>query len=308
MCNRWLPNKLFKDSMKAAIDNSTDPMDANLETVLPGVHQWHQATNQSIKATSNAIYALDEKFDSFTDCLNEGLSRVVHHLDGHRQASDRKLAETFLNIAQDLLNCSSQQDLSSAATPAQPIRGKGNAGGVTGTSLITPYRLTPEEELQGSPYAPRTGDCSLTTPGDANNTVLLEDSSNYRMVKKHKSLSDMWDEWHGAGQFTDAVGGIKGRNKQFGAKWRRHLEVQHYSRTKLVVLAISNFANANKLKIEEACAIMDEWYVQPPVSLSLTKMKQLCIDKGILSKGKQRGKQCRKQQSAQDETMEDGGQ
>jgi hypothetical protein len=41
------------------------------------------------------------------------------------------------------------------------------------------------------------------------------------------------------------------------------------------------------------------WFVEAPVSLSITKMKQLCVNKGLLKKGKARGKQCKKQQQQQ---------
>jgi Transcriptional activator of glycolytic enzymes len=71
--------------------------------------------------------------------------------------------------------------------------------------------------------SPPIGNCSpLSSPGESK-------LSNYRMSKKHKTLEDMWDEWNGTGRFEDNFGGIKGRNKKCGSKWRKHLEVQHYS-------------------------------------------------------------------------------
>ena len=56
-----------------------------------------------------------------------------------------------------------------------------------------------------------------------------EDHCQYRMVKKHLSLDDMWLEWHGIGQFSDDVGGFQGQNMLFGPKWRKHLDNQRYS-------------------------------------------------------------------------------
>ena len=129
-----------------------------------------------------------------------------------------------------------------------------------------------------------------------------EDHRQYRMVKKHLSLDDMWSEWHGIGQFSDDVGGIHGQNKLFGPKWRKHLDNQRYSRTKFVVTAISNYANSNKLKTEEAIAVMEAWWKEPPVLMSLTKMKSLCASKGLLKKGKMRGRHCKKQQQDDKET------
>ena len=265
--------------MATMLQQTTDPMDANLETVMPGVHQWHQVTNESIKAQSHAIHVLDEKFEFLVEWIDEGLTRVVDHLDENREAPDRRLASTFLNIAQDLLYSSgSRQDKSATVSPISINR---KSDDCTQTS---PNAMSEEDEVMTAEQQNLT-----KTEG-----TTVDKQSAYRMVKKHKTLDDMWDEWHGVGHFEDAVGGIKGRNKQFGAKWRRHLEGQHYSRTKHIVEAIAKYAEDNKLKIREACAIMNDWYTEATVSQSLTKMKQLCINKGLLKKGKQRGKHCRK--------------
>jgi Transcriptional activator of glycolytic enzymes len=83
----------------------------------------------------------------------------------------------------------------------------------------------------------------------------------YRMVKRHPSLVDMWDEWHGTGMFLDDLGGIEGRNKRFKAKWRKHFkgpQSQQYSQTKCIIESIRKYATNNQVKIEEALVIMVE--------------------------------------------------
>jgi hypothetical protein len=51
------------------------------------------------------------------------------------------------------------------------------------------------------------------------------------MTQRHKSLADLWDEWHGLLATADEYDGIAGRNKEFGSKWREtHLNAAH-SRT-----------------------------------------------------------------------------
>ena len=40
----------------------------------------------------------------------------------------------------------------------------------------------------------------------------------YTMKRKHNSLSDMWDEWHGNGEFSDSDGGVLGRIEKYGSK------------------------------------------------------------------------------------------
>lgn len=39
------------------------------------------------------------------------------------------------------------------------------------------------------------------------------------MVPKHRTLMDLWDEWHGVGRFEDQHGGVKGRETKFKNKW-----------------------------------------------------------------------------------------
>ena len=282
--------KSFKEKMKSVIQQSSDPMDANLETVLPGVHQWHSVTNDSIKENSTAINALDEKVDTLADRIDMGLSKVVDHLDNQRAQSERTLAATFINIAQDLLIRSSGGRL--LGTPAATGSPVSPTNPVTTTiNGQTSGAPSPEESLGLSVAGrPLSGAPPSSQGGDSNSPDMVE-SSSYRMVKKHTTLDDMWDEWHGTGKFADDIGGIQGRNKHFGAKWRKHLEGQQYSRTKLIVEAIAKYAEINKLSTREACAVMNAWYTSAPIALSITKMKQLCIDKGLLKKGKQRGKQ-----------------
>jgi hypothetical protein len=139
---------------------------------------------------------------------------------------------------------------------------------------------------------------ALSPPDDT------DSSRSYRMPKNFKSIDDIWDWWHGIEMFQDELGGVKGRNKQFGAKWRNHMEGQCYSRTKCIVDAISAYAERNQLRIREATALINDWFVDPTVRQSLTKMKQLCIKKEILKKGKARGNQCKKAE-VQDNTMEE---
>jgi hypothetical protein len=35
--------------LKAAIESEQSPLDANLEAVIPGLHQWHTANSAAVK-------------------------------------------------------------------------------------------------------------------------------------------------------------------------------------------------------------------------------------------------------------------
>jgi Transcriptional activator of glycolytic enzymes len=103
----------------------------------------------------------------------------------------------------------------------------------------------------------------------------------------------MWNEWYGEGRFADGLGGIEGRNKNRKAQWRKHLNPQHYSRTKIIIGAIAKYANNHQVPVREAIAVMNDWYVEPPVSFSVSKMKEACITHGLIKKGNKRGKHCK---------------
>jgi hypothetical protein len=221
--------KKFKDIMKYHLQLSKDPGDACWDSVLPpGVHQWHQATNNSIRATTTAVQNFDYKVDELADIIDTGLSKVVNHLERQQSHSERRIAASMMSVAQGLMrnigtdfykNGFESQSLT--MTPASTDNGTS----VTGT------RSDEMETGEGTPMSSLDDDSSPTQPS-------LSLHKSFRMVKKHKTLADMWNEWHSTGPFADDIGGIKGRNKQLGAKWRKHLEAQHYSRGQSVSLTV----------------------------------------------------------------------
>ena len=241
--------------------------------------------------------------ETLADRIDAGLTKLVDHLDNSREHSDRSLAASFATVAEQLLDRSRYQRYTRGSPGSHSSSGTIVTGGETlgavttaGTSVTSPMSRVDGDASPESAQLDRNQEALASRP---------EDHKYYRMVKRHLSLEDMWDEWHGTGRFSDEVGGIQGRNKLFGPKWRKHLNMQHYSRTKFVVTAVSNFAKNNKLKITEAIAIMDNWWKEKPVCTSLTKMKALCGAKGLVKKGKMRGRQCKRQQEEVDDDDDD---
>jgi hypothetical protein len=109
------------------------------------------------------------------------------------------------------------------------------------------------------------------------------------MVTRHKSLADLWEEWHGVGTYYDAFGGIKGRDEKLGSKWRKHLNAQHHSRTKRVVEAIEKHSERFD-SVETAIGFLEDLY-QTTCKKSVSLMVTACQAKGLLAKKKPRGKQ-----------------
>jgi len=127
------------------------------------------------------------------------------------------------------------------------------------------------------------------------------DHSTYRMVARHKSLADLYEEYHGVGRYHDDHGGIKGRDAKFGAKWRKHLNAQHYSRTKRVVEAIEKHSERFD-SVETAIGFLEDLY-QTTCKKSVSLMVTACQEKGLLEKKKPRGN--KKQQQEEPTTTEE---
>jgi Transcriptional activator of glycolytic enzymes len=116
----------------------------------------------------------------------------------------------------------------------------------------------------------------------------LEQHKAYILKPKHKSLADLMSEWVSIGDFQDGFGGIEGRNKKFGASWRKHLPHHSYSRTERTVKGIRAYAKQNKISDFDASRQLQEAFEQQKCSIS--NMVNYFIAQGLLPKKKPRGK------------------
>ena len=124
------------------------------------------------------------------------------------------------------------------------------------------------------------------------------DHRTFTMKIKHATLRDMHDEWFGVGSFLDKHGGVEGRERHFGkhkAKWRRHLDNQHFSRTKRLVQAIVEYATSNDVSKEQACDELETHYQNSKRSL-LNTVKTL-QGLGLIQKQKDRGRRSKQESS-----------
>ena len=246
--------KAHKEQMGVALRHESNPLDANLESMLPGVHRWHSATNTSIET-------LGGKFDTLK-------AKVVAARDGakrasadERRATEHRIATSFMDMARSLL------------------------GGDTGHKFgVREENLNACLSTQNEP---------VREPEAASEEAAIESSCNpehrcFRMTPKHKNVSEMLDEWHGRGRFSDSHGGIAGRDEKHKAKWRKHLDQQHHSRTKRCIYAIKAYAALNKLPIEEAVGQLQG--VCEQIGHSVSNVVRHMQSAGILVKNKARGK------------------
>jgi Centromere DNA-binding protein complex CBF3 subunit, domain 2/Transcriptional activator of glycolytic enzymes len=251
----------FKEQMRIAIDSEKCPLDANLEYVLPGVHQWHNLNNAAVKVVGSEVEQLKV-------AVAEGFIRVEKVMNNHRAESDKRIAASFLSIARDLLHDAS----------AETVRDNS--------------RDQSREQEVGSPSSSTGPSFSETENNERAQTQASDDSAEYhrgfRMENKHKRLTALWDEWHGTGDFVDDFGGVKGRDKKHGSKWRRHINNMHHSRTKRVVEAIECFASQSEIHPSEACSMLQAAFES--VNCSIANFVEKCQDEGLIPKKKARGK------------------
>ena len=118
------------------------------------------------------------------------------------------------------------------------------------------------------------------------------DHASYTLTIKHNSLMDMYEEWHGLGNYFDKYGGAAGREVLFSgknkSKWRKHLDNNLFSRTRRLVEAIVSYADNNNLSHIQACQQLECHYQESKRSVSKTVSK--LQDLGLLQKRKDRGR------------------
>jgi Transcriptional activator of glycolytic enzymes len=241
--------------MRTALQEEKCPLDACLESVLPGVHQWHQANNQ-------AVVRLVDRIDVFGEAVAGGINSLITKMDRleqQRLQKDRQLA--------NLMEMGAHAFRSEQEPSQQP------------TATATLFELEQRQH--------ETADCSATVyPMSECDELKLH--ASYRMQPKHRSLTSLYDEWMGVGEFADEHGGIEGRNKKLGSRWRKHLTPHIYSRTARTVDGIRAYAAEQGMDIHDACATLQTHY--EACKCSVANMVNYFMEIHILEKKNPRGK------------------
>jgi hypothetical protein len=112
------------------------------------------------------------------------------------------------------------------------------------------------------------------------------------MLPKQKDLQGLWDEWHGLRKFEGKPreGGIESIELEYKAKWRRHLDVQHFSRTKRLIAGIKAYIEREGVAEDIAIAALNSIYKDDSSSVA-NIMVVWVQDMGLLKRSVVRGKQ-----------------
>jgi Transcriptional activator of glycolytic enzymes len=246
--------------MKRELAEERSPLDACLESVLPGVHQWHHANHA-------AVSSLRDDTKIIHNDMNLGFKHVIAELQETRRQRVQQQKE-FANLLE-----------------------MGRRVLLTGTTIETTTFEPDNESIMDSP-PPLTNDAVAVTAGSLDNDAELELHKTYTMRPKHKLLTELMSEWIGVGDFNDPFGGIEGRNKKFGAKWRKHLPKYTYSRTERTIKGIRAFAKDKQINEMDACRQLQEVYEQQ--KMSVKNMVDYFTKTNLVSKRKARGKAMKK--------------
>lgn len=216
--------------LETELRNEKNPLDANLERVIPGLHQWHKVNNDAVCKLTHSVNVLSAN-------VNRSLMDVVDLMNQERERSDQKLAMALRSLAQsyDANGSPTQQQFAQYEAVAE---------------ALPPIRLS-------------TSETPMDLEGEKN--VGGEDEAAHRtpMIPKHPSLLSLWNEWHGLDQFADEYGGVKGKEEQFGSKWRKGIvNPQHFSRTKRVIAAIYVKAESENVRPMEVVASWEEIFTK----------------------------------------------
>lgn len=186
--------------------------------------------------------------------VRRSIGEVKEGLEGlsiEQEQGKRELAQVLVDYASTLVGGRAQLPFNLSPSPQDDTQDDG-------------VESLPEEEGEENPYLV------------------------YTMCAKHKSLVDLIDEWYGDGAFDDGSGGIKGRDEQFGTKWRSHINKQLYSRSKRVVTTLHDIANLENKRVKEVALEYNDLFVQKKCSVS-----NLVVEfqrRGLLRKKGARGK------------------
>jgi hypothetical protein len=245
-----------------------DPLDANLEKVLPSLHEWHKINKDEMLRLKQAVSTVDCKVSDIHSKIDSGFGDIKDILMSDKVQLKQELAGSFLEIAKYLLRDTNGQ-MSDQTTVDE---------------IVKVSRMTLEQPV----FENAAQDTCETSP--ILETDPAEDHQLYRMAPKHLILLDLVHEWFGTGDYYDEYGGINGRNNLFKARWKKHccINQMQYSRTMRTIHAVEEYARRNNIDKYIAAEQLQQRYEQ--CNCSLANFIKWAQSECLLEKKRSRGK------------------
>jgi hypothetical protein len=219
--------------MAKELSSQNDPLDANLEKVLPSLHEWHRINKDEMARLKQSFSTMDCKMSDICNKVDNGFEQLTATLMSNKKQTKQEMAGTFLEIAKYLVKDGHQ--VSDTTTLAD---------------IVGPCTMTLDEPV-GSPNPAQDTFEASPNAESATGDYLL-----FRMKPKHVSLLDLVHEWFGTGDYYDGYGGIHGRNsnKSLLKDWMKVccINQMQYSRTKRTVEAVSEYARLNNIDVYQS--------------------------------------------------------
>jgi hypothetical protein len=159
---------------------------------------------------------------SDSDPVAAKLENVIPGLHRWHRANDasmRKLSEDVEELKQSL----DQNRRSIVDTIVESFQEKIAEGLSRATDSLSPSRNIQDGNLfNGLEPASRQNESTARRT----NETTTNDHHQFAMKVKYNNLSSLYQEWYGLGEYQDPHGGVAGRNKTYGSKWRQHISCQ----------------------------------------------------------------------------------
>jgi hypothetical protein len=153
--------------MKHELDCQNDPLDANLEKVLPALHEWHQINKHEMSSLKQQVARQDDSLCELHTKLDSGFTEVKEVLNSGKDQMKQELAGSFLQIAKHLVK-DTGGTLSASTTLAE---------------IVGPSRMTFE------PASDITNTAQDTQASPTSETEVAVEHHLFRMKPKHLTNS-----------------------------------------------------------------------------------------------------------------------
>jgi hypothetical protein len=265
--------------MELELSSENDPLDANLEKVLPSLHEWHRINKDAMMHLKQAVTTMGSKMEHIDTKMDSGFGEIKETLMSNKVQLKQELAGSFLEIAKYLVK-DAGGEVSDRTTVAEIVD-------LSRMTLVEPATANAAQD---------TGEPSPETETDP-----AEEHRLFRMIPKHLTLLDLVHEWFGTGDYYDEYGGIEGRNKSSKSRWRKYccINQMQYSRTERSVKAVQEYARRKNIDMYLAAEQLQERFEE--CKCSVAKFVTWAHGEELLAKKKSRGKNKRVEENASEE-------
>jgi hypothetical protein len=294
-------SKDFKDYVKlmhTELAKEDSPLDRKISDVVPDIAKWQQRTHTSIdqlkqivrdgfKDSKKETERMTVQIREQTTRVQEMRSDIAHNLlmfAGRMIQGERRTSPSHVEQLGNLMRGLASSVASPPNSPGSPAPGLSEP--VPTNTANQAFASSPLTNAANPAFASSPVEMSAVTNEVAGEQVELK-----RPRGSHHTIQDIWDEWHGLGQFRDELGGFKGREEALGTKWRASYtgkEKTLFSRHGRVVQAVEAHSQLRRIHITHSINELDVMY--QATNKNVVKFIGKCQELGFLKKQKKRGR------------------